>query len=177
MIRALGDKVPKIHPTAFVSESAYVVGDVEIGPGSSIWHGVVIRANKHKVTIGANVNIQDGSVIHTDSACTFGDNTTLGHLVMCQAKYVGSNTLLGNGAIVNNEASIGSNSIIASGAVVLGNVIIPDDSFVVGAPAKVVKQTDAKHHEMIKRTSENYYENGQIFLQNNLQDPDQHKFT
>ena len=96
---------------------------------------------------------------------------------MCHAKYVGSNTLLGNGAIVNNEASIGSNSIIASGAVVLGNVIIPDDSFVVGAPAKVVKQTDAKHHEMIKRTSENYYENGQIFLQNNLQDPDQHKFT
>ena len=177
MIRAFGDKRPRIHPTAFVSEAAYVVGDVEIGEGSSIWPGVIIRANHHKIKIGKFVDIQDNSVIHNDSDATYGDNVTIGHHVMCHAKTVEENCLIGNGAIVNGDACVGHHSIVAAGSVVLERVELPPNSFAVGAPAEVRRQTTERHLAMIEGVAKSYAQNGQLFKEAGLQDPDQEKFT
>ena len=169
--------MPKIHPTAFVSEAAYIVGDVEIGEGSSIWPGAIIRANIHKVTIGKHVNIQDNCVVHADSDATYGDYVTLGHHVMCHAKTVGEYSLVGNGAIVNGDAIIGDHSIVAAGSVVLERVEFPPNSFIVGTPAEARRQTNERHLEMIAGVAEAYERNGVLFKEAGLQDPDQEKFA
>jgi carbonic anhydrase/acetyltransferase-like protein (isoleucine patch superfamily) len=170
LIRSFNGKSPRIHPTAFVSEAAYVVGDVEIGAYSSVWPGTVIRGDHHRITIGAYVNIQDNCVLHTDSDATYEDYVTLGHRVMCHARLVATHCLLGNGAIVNGDASIGEYSIVASGSVVLERVAIPPRSFVVGAPAEVRGPTEERHHQMIRRTAETYARNGQQFKDAGLGD-------
>ena len=112
MIRNLGDKKPLIDPTAFISEAAYIVGDVVIGKHSSIWPGTVIRADNGKIVIGDSTNIQDNSVVHGDADVFIGDGVTIGHRVMCHAAEVGDGSLIGNGAVVNDGAKIGSRSII-----------------------------------------------------------------
>lgn len=170
MIRSFNGKSPRIHPTAFVSEAAYVVGDVEIGPYSSVWPGTVIRGDHHKIVIGAHVNIQDNCVLHTDSDATYGDYVTLGHRVMCHAKTVETHCLIGNGAVVNGDATIGEYSIVASGSVVLDSVEIPARSFVVGAPAEVRGPTSERHHKLIRGTAEGYSRTGQQFKEAGLGD-------
>jgi carbonic anhydrase/acetyltransferase-like protein (isoleucine patch superfamily) len=163
VIRSFDGKSPRIHPTAFVSEAAYVVGDVEIGPYSSVWPGTIIRGDHHKIVLGAYVDIQDNCVVHTDSDAYYGDYTTLGHHVICHAKTVSTHCLLANGAVINGDAEIGEYSIIASGAVVLERVQIPPHSFVTGAPAEVRRETSERHHQMIRGIAEGYANNGQQF--------------
>ena len=89
MIRSHKGKTPTIHPTAFVSEFAYVVGDIEIGPYASIWPGVVLRSDRGKMTIGEGTNIQHGSICHADGNMDIGSYVTLGHAVVCHARSVG----------------------------------------------------------------------------------------
>ncbi len=170
MIRAVNGKSPRIHPTAFVSEMAYVVGDVEIGAYSSIWPGTVIRADNHKIVIGEYVNIQDNCVLHTDNDAEYGDYVTLGHRVMCHARSVGTHVLIGNGAVVNGDAEIGEYSLVASGAVVLDHAVIPARSMVTGVPAKVARETEERHLALIRRTAEGYARNGQRFREAGLGD-------
>ena len=122
LIKNLGDKIPIVHPTAFVSEAAYIVGDVEIGEGSSIWPGAVIRGDSGKVTIGKYTNIQDNSVVHGDADVEIRDYVTVGHRVMCHAKYIGNRSLIGNGSIINDGVTVGKNSIVGSGAMMLENI-------------------------------------------------------
>ena len=177
MIRTFGGHSPKIHPTAFVSEAAYVVGNVEIGEGSSIWPGTIIRANIHRIKIGKYVDIQDNCVIHSDAEGTIGDYVTLGHHVMCHATTVEEHCLIGNGAVVNGAAVIGHHSIVAAGSVVLERVQIPPHSFVTGAPAEVRRETSERHLTMIEGTARGYARNAQLFKEAGLQDPDQEKFT
>ncbi|MDA1096186.1 MAG: gamma carbonic anhydrase family protein [Chloroflexi bacterium] len=169
-LRSFNGKSPRVHPTAFVSEAAYVVGDVEIGPYSSIWPGTIIRANVNKIVIGAYVDIQDNCMVHSDSDAYYGDYVTLGHHVMCHAKTVETHSLIGNGAVVNGEAEIGEYSIIAAGSVVLERVKIPPHSFVTGAPAEVRRATEERHHRMIRGTAEAYARNGQQFKEAGLGD-------
>lgn len=174
MIRSFNGKSPRIHPTAFVSEAAYVVGDVEIGPYSSVWPGTIIRGDHHKIVLGAYVDIQDNCVVHTDSDAVYGDYVTLGHHVICHAKTVSSHCLIGNGAVVNGDVEIGEYSIIAAGALVLERVAIPAHSFVAGAPAAVRRPTEERHHRMIRGIAEGYARNGQEFKEAGLGDvPDE----
>ncbi len=170
MIRAFGGKSPRIHPTAFVSEAAYVVGDVEIGAFSSIWPGTVIRGDSHRIVIGSYVNIQDNCVLHADSDAHYGDYVTLGHRVMCHAQRVATHCLIGNGATVNGDVVIGEYSIVTSGAIVLDRVEIPPHSFVAGVPAEVRRATEERHHQLIRRTAEGYAKNGQRFREAGLGD-------
>ena len=137
MIRSLDGIAPKIHPTAFISESAYVVGDVTIGEGSSIWPGVVVRADAGKITIGRFTCIQDNSVVHGDADVVIGDRVVMGHMVLCHARSVGDRVLIGSGATVNDGVEIGEDSLIASTAMVLENMVIPSRSLVVGVPGRV----------------------------------------
>ena len=156
MIRSLGGKTPKIHPTAFISEAAYIVGDVEIGEGSSIWPGTVIRGDTGKISIGKFTNIQDNSVLHGDDDVIIGDNVTIGHRVMCHGRNIGNRVLIGNGAIVNDGVLVGEESVIGSGSMILENMDIPEKSIVLGMPGRVRGSVRDKHVDMIDRIAAGY---------------------
>ncbi len=170
MLRSFNGRSPKVHPTAFVSEAAYVVGDVEIGPYSSVWPGTIIRGDHHKIVLGAYVDIQDNCVVHTDSDAVYGDYVTLGHHVICHAKAVGTNSLIGNGAVVNGEVVVREYSIVAAGSLVLDNAEFPPNSFIVGSPAEARRETEERHHQMAKGIAQGYARNGQDFKEAGLGD-------
>ena len=156
MIRSLGGKTPKIHPTAFISEAAYIVGDVEIGEGSSIWPGTVIRGDTGKISIGKFTNVQDNSVLHGDDDVIIGDHVTIGHRVMCHGRNIGNRVLIGNGAILNDGVLVGEESVIGSGSMILENMDIPEKSIVIGMPGRVRGSVRDKHIDMIDRIAAGY---------------------
>ena len=156
MIRSLDVIAPKIHPTAFVSESAYVIGDVTIGEGSSIWPGVVVRADVGKITIGRFTCVQDNSVVHGDADVVIGDRVVIERRVLCHARSVGDRVLIGNGATVNDGVEIGEDSLIASTAMVIDNMVIPSRSLVAGVPGRVGGAVEERHIELIKSTCDQY---------------------
>ena len=158
MIRTLGDKTPKIHPTAFISEFAYVIGDVEIGEGSSVWPGAVVRADMGRIVIGSHTNVQDNSVVHGEADVEIGDYVTIGHKVLCHAKTVGDRAVIGNGATLNDGVEIGEYSLIASGTMLVDNVKIPPRSLVVGSPGKVLREVGERHLERMKWYCDVYME-------------------
>ena len=158
MIRSLGDKTPKIHPTAFISEFAYVIGDVEIGEGSSVWPGAIVRADMGRIVIGNHTNVQDNSVVHGDADVEIGDYVTIGHKVLCHAKTVGDRAVIGNGATLNDGVEIGEYSLVASGTMLVDNVQIPPRSLVVGSPGKVLREVGERHLERMKWYCDVYME-------------------
>ena len=158
MIRSLGGVMPKIHPTVFVSEFAYVVGDVEIGEGSSVWPGAIVRGDMGKITIGKHTNVQDNSAVHGDADVVIGDYVTIGHKVLCHAKSVGDRCVLGNGAVVNDGVEIGEYSLVASGTMLVDNVKIPPRSLVVGSPGKALRPVSERHLARMKWYCEVYME-------------------
>jgi carbonic anhydrase/acetyltransferase-like protein (isoleucine patch superfamily) len=157
--------MPKIHPDAFVSEFAYVVGDVEIGAGSSIWPGSVVRGDAGKVIIGKNTCVQDNSVVHSDDlGAVIGDNVVIGHRVVCHGDKIGNNCVLANGCIVNGgRTEIADNCVIAAGAVVLEKTKVPANSFVVGVPGVIKGQVTAEQLERFKRNADLYVKLGQEY--------------
>ena len=140
MIRSLGDKSPKIADTAWVSEFAYVVGNVEIGAYSSIWPGVTVRGDgDQKIVIGKYVNVQENSVLHNNKM-VIEDYVAIGHSVVVHCERVGTGTLLGNNSTVLSKTTIGRHCIIAANTVVLSGQDIPDESFITGIPGTLKRQ-------------------------------------
>lgn len=139
MLRVFRGLTPRVDASAYVSERAYVIGDVEIGPDSSVWPGVVIRADRQKITIGRRTNIQDNSVLHTNRRfpLTIGDEVMVGHGVVVHCSSVGSHVLLGNNATLLDEVEIDDFCIVAAGSVVPPGMKVPRGSFVVGVPGQV----------------------------------------
>lgn len=169
MIRSLEGITPNIHPTAFISEFAYVIGNVEIGEGSSVWPGTVIRGDMGKITIGKYTNIQDNSVVHGDADVVIGDYVTIGHRAVCHASKVSNGVVIGNGATVNDGVEIGEESLIASGAMIVDNVKIPPRSLVVGVPSKVLGEVKERHlkrmqwyNEVYREKTERYKKQGNL---------------
>ena len=157
MIRSYGGKSPRIHPTAFVSEFAYLVGDIEIGAQSSVWPGVVIRVDQGAaLRIGQRTNIQDGSVVHADVDMMIGDDVTLGHSVVCHAAKVGDHCLLGNNCTLNDGVVINDWSIVAANSVVLEDTETPPRSIVAGVPGKVIGTMQDRHIERVRYNAEAY---------------------
>lgn len=136
-VRAVGGRTPRIAESAWVSEGAYVVGDVELGEGSSVWPGAVIRGDFASITIGSNTHVEDNVVIHCGEDMTIGDNVTIGHGVVVHGRRVGNNCLLGNNSTILDRSEIGDACIVGAGALLLGDTVVPDGSFVVGVPATV----------------------------------------
>jgi carbonic anhydrase/acetyltransferase-like protein (isoleucine patch superfamily) len=130
-----------IDRTAFIHESAVVLGAVTLGARSSVWPTAVIRADSDQIEIGDDSNVQDGAIIHCDPGipCTIGNRVTIGHRAMVHGARIEDDCLIGIGAIVLNKAVIGAGSLVGAGAVVTENTIVPPGSLVLGAPAKVVK--------------------------------------
>lgn len=142
MIYELGDRRPVFRGDYFVAPNAAVIGSVVMEANSSVWWGVTIRGDNDLITLGENVNVQDGSVIHTDhgSPVMLGRNVSVGHLVMLHGCTIGENSLIGIGAIILDKAVIGKNCLIGAGAIVTPNKVIPDGSLVLGAPGRVVRE-------------------------------------
>lgn len=163
MLRALNGKTPKIHPKAYVNEMAYVIGDVEIGEGSSVWPCAVVRGDSGKITIGKFTNIQDNSVLHGDADMDIGDYVTIGHGVVCHARRVGDWAVLSNGCSINNFVEVGDSSIVGSGAVVPDRVVIPPRSLAVGVPARVTGEITERHIELIKYFNRVYSERTKLY--------------
>jgi carbonic anhydrase/acetyltransferase-like protein (isoleucine patch superfamily) len=136
----LDGKKPRIDPTAFVAPNATIIGDVEIGEGTSIWYGAVIRGDLAKIRIGKFNTIQDNSVIHGDGPTTIGDNCVLAHGCCVHGATIGSRSLISINAIVFDRAVIGEESIVGLGAVVLANTKVPPRTVMGGVPAKPLRQ-------------------------------------
>ena len=168
MIRSLGDKTPKVADTAWVSEFAYVVGDVEIGEYCSIWPGVTIRGDgEGKVSLGNYVNVQEGSVVH-GSDMYIEDYVTVGHCVVVHCDRVGEGSLLGNNCTVLTDVTLGRQCLVAANSVVLSGSKIPDRSFVTGVPGSVKREiTDSQAHSM-RQTAEELVERAKVFRDSGL---------
>ena len=156
MIRSLEGTAPRIHPSAFVSELAYVIGDVEVGEGSSIWPGAVVRADVGKITIGKHTSIQDNSVVHADADAVIGDRVVVGHKALCHARRVGDRVLIGSGATVNDGVEIGEDSLIASAAMLVENMEVPPRSLVMGVPGRIRGEVKERHTEAISALCDSY---------------------
>jgi len=143
-IYQFGDDAPRIAPTAWVADSATVVGRVEMGEGSSVWYGCVLRGDNDWIKIGRNTNVQDGSILHTDAGVplTLGDSVTVGHQCMLHGCTVGDGVLIGIQAVVLNRARIGRHCVVGAGSVVTEGKEFPDGVMILGAPAKVVRQLE-----------------------------------
>ncbi len=157
MIRAFNGKTPKIADSAFVSEWAYVVGDVEIGENSGVWPGAVVRGDFGPIKIGKNSQIEDNSVVHSAVAMEIGDNVTVGHSAVIHGLKIGNNVLIGNNATVLDFAEIGDGCIVGANSMVATGQKIPIKSFVTGVPARVKKELSSDLVDgMRRRMSERY---------------------
>jgi carbonic anhydrase/acetyltransferase-like protein (isoleucine patch superfamily) len=147
MLRGFRDASPRVHPTAFIDDSAQVIGDVEIGDESSVWMSVVIRGDLHRIRIGRRSNVQDGTMIHVTRthSTTIGDSVTVGHAAILHGCAIEDRCLIGMGAILLNGAHIGDGSIVAAGTLIVEEMTVPPRSLVMGSPGRVKRAlTDAE---------------------------------
>jgi carbonic anhydrase/acetyltransferase-like protein (isoleucine patch superfamily) len=151
-------KHPRLGHDVYIADTAYVAGDVVIGDQCTIMHHVMIRGDISPIRIGARVNIQDGTVVHTRYGIPLdiADGVGLGHRAVVHCRRVGSRSLIGIGAIVLDDCEIGERCLIAAGAVLPPGTIIPDDSVVMGMPGKVVRRTTPADLEKIDHVVQSY---------------------
>ena len=155
-IYALGDSVPDIDPTAFVHPDAVIIGNVRIGPRSSIWPGAVLRGDDGSIVVGARTSIQDNCVLHTteEQPTVVGDDCVIGHIVHLEGCTIESGCLVGNGAIVLHRVVVHTGAIVAANAVVLNDTDVPSGAVAMGVPAKV--REGAARREEIDRGVASY---------------------
>jgi carbonic anhydrase/acetyltransferase-like protein (isoleucine patch superfamily) len=159
MIRELGEKRPKIAESAFVSEAAYVVGDVEIGENSSIWPGAVLRADRFRIRIGSNSNIQDNCVVHAGfSDVNIGYNVTIAHGSMIHCARIGDNVFIGMHTVLNNQSEIEDFCMIGAYSMVKDHFKVPTNSLAVGIPVRIVRALNDRGLERISSASNFYVE-------------------
>ena len=167
MIYQYLDKTPEFAApfNGWVADSAQVMGDVYLGHQANIWFGAVIRGDNDRIHIGDYSNVQENSVIHTDAGIEvkIGNYVTIGHLAMLHGCEVGDNSLFGIGAVVLNNVKIGKNCLIGAKALITEGQVIPDNSLVMGAPAKVVKTLTDEQAAMLKMSALHYAERCQKF--------------
>ena len=140
MLRPYRGVLPRVHPSAFIDQSAQVIGDVEIGEESSIWMCAVLRGDVHAIRVGRRTNIQDGTIVHVMNGTyptTIGDDVTIAHRAIVHGCTIESQCLIGMGAILLNGAHVGAGSVVAAGALVVENMRVPPKSLVMGSPGKV----------------------------------------
>ncbi|MEQ9315805.1 MAG: gamma carbonic anhydrase family protein [Henriciella sp.] len=149
----------------WVAENATVLGRVILKENSSVWFNAVLRGDNDPIEVGENSNIQDGSVLHTDVGCplTIGKNVTIGHMVMLHGCTIADGTLIGIGSTIMNRAKIGKNCIIGAHSLIPEGKEIPDNSLVMGAPGKVIRQLDEGAAQMIAASAQVYVENWKRF--------------
>lgn len=161
MIEGFKGILPTIHPTAFITSDAVVIGDVEIGEDASIWFGSIVRGDVNYIRIGARTNIQDGTVIHVSSKThptILEDEITVGHRVTLHGCHVESGCLIGIGSILMDGVRVGANSLVGAGSLLTPGTQIPPNSLVIGSPARVKRSLTADEFAFLARSWRNYVE-------------------
>ena len=158
-IYALGDRVPKIHPEAFVHPDATVIGDVTIGALSSIWPSAVLRCDYGTIVIGDRTSVQDGAVVHAvaEFPTLVGSDVVVGHLAHLEGCVIHDGALVGSGSIVLHLAHVHTGATVGAGAVITNNMIVPEDALAVGVPAKI--KENASSRPMIAASAAVYVDN------------------
>lgn len=140
MLRPYRGQMPRVHPTAFIDDSAQVIGDIEIGEESSVWMCVVMRGDVNRIRIGRRTNVQDGTIVHVmkdTHATIIGDDVTIGHAAVVHGCTIEDRCLIGMGAILLNGVTVGTGSIVAAGTLLPEGTTVPPRSLVMGSPGKV----------------------------------------
>lgn len=159
MIYRYRDRIPIVHPTAFVHASAHVVGDVELGEDASVWFNTVLRGDVNAIRVGRGTNVQDGTVVHVHRQgppTVLGDFVTVGHAARLHGCTIASHCLIGIGAIVLDGVELGEESLVAAGSLVPPGMKTPPRSFLIGAPARIRREVSAEDLELIRRSAESY---------------------
>jgi carbonic anhydrase/acetyltransferase-like protein (isoleucine patch superfamily) len=156
---------PHLAETAWVADSAQVIGNVELAEGASVWFGAILRGDNEVMRIGKNSNIQDGSMLHADPGfpLTLGENVTIGHHVMLHGCTVGDGSLVGIKSVVLNGAKIGKNCLVGAGSLITEGKEFPDGSMIMGAPAKVVRPLTAEQIAGLARAAAHYVDNAKRY--------------
>jgi carbonic anhydrase/acetyltransferase-like protein (isoleucine patch superfamily) len=164
-IYQLGDDVPEIDPSAYVAASASVIGKVTLGPRVSVWDNVTIRGDNERITIGADSNVQEGTVMHTDMGfpLTVGRAVTIGHQAMLHGCIVGDEALIGIQAVVMNGVTIGAGCLVGAGALVTEGKQFADDTLIIGSPAKALRTLGPEDRARLQESAANYSRRGQRF--------------
>lgn len=151
---------PKIDESVFLAPNATVVGDVEIGEGSSVWFNAVIRGDFQKIKIGKNVNVQDNATVHvmTNVPAEIGNEVSIGHNAIVHAHKIGNNCLIGMGSIILGYTEIGDNVVIGAGTMITQHKKIPSNSLVFGNPAQIVRSLRDDEIEALHDSAMNYRE-------------------
>lgn len=164
-IYELDGRAPQVAASAWVADSAEVIGDVTLGEDVSIWFGSVLRGDNTNLHIGAGSNIQDASVLHSDAGqpLVVGERVTVGHQVVLHGCTIGDESLIGIGAVVLNGAKIGRNCLVGAGALVTEGKEFPDGSMIIGSPAKVVRQLSQEQIEGLRKSAQHYIDNARRY--------------
>jgi carbonic anhydrase/acetyltransferase-like protein (isoleucine patch superfamily) len=164
-IYQLGDDVPEIDPSAYISESATITGKVTIGTDASIWPNATIRGDNERITIGTRSNVQEGCVLHTDPGypLTIAEDVTIGHQAMLHGCTIASGALIGIQAVILNNAKIGRNCLVGAGALITEGKEFPDNSLIIGSPAKAVRTLTDEDIARMHANTANYVERGKRF--------------
>ena len=164
-IYQLDDLTPAIHESAWVADSAQVMGNVTLAEGSSVWFGVVVRGDTETIAVGRGSNIQDNCVLHADIGMPLiiGENVTVGHQVMLHGCTIGDGALIGIQAVILNGAKIGKNCLVGAGALVTEGKEFPDGCMILGSPAKAVRQLSDAQIEGLKISAQHYMDNAQRY--------------
>ena len=157
----LAEAEPRIGRSSWIAPTAYVIGDVTLGSEVGVWFGATIRGDNEPIVIGAGTNVQEAAVLHSDpgSALSVGEGVTIGHRAIVHGCHVGDGSLIGMGATVMNGARIGKRCIVGAGALVTEGKRFPDDSLVVGAPAKAIRTLTGEERAELVRSARNYVDN------------------
>jgi gamma-carbonic anhydrase len=168
IIRPFGGKAPSLHPSVFAVEDVVIVGDVDIGPDSSIWFGTVVRGDVNSIRIGARTNVQDLTVVHVTEGThptTIGDDVTIGHRVVLHGCILKDRCLVGIGAIVMDGAVVGEEAMVGAGALVPPGMVVPPRTLVLGAPARVKRDLTAEEIAYLPRSAAKYAARAKQYLQ------------
>jgi carbonic anhydrase/acetyltransferase-like protein (isoleucine patch superfamily) len=149
---------PVIHPTAWVHETAVIIGNVTLEADVSVWPGAVLRGDRDAIRVGAGSNVQDGAVLHCDPGqpCIVGARVTIGHRAVVHGCTVEDGALIGIGAVVLNGAVVGAGTLVAAGAVVGEGKVLPSEALVVGVPAKVLRALTPEQRERVAANWQTY---------------------
>jgi carbonic anhydrase/acetyltransferase-like protein (isoleucine patch superfamily) len=161
----LGNSTPTVSPSAYVAPSASVIGNVLLSEDSSVWFGATLRGDNEVISIGANSNVQDGTVMHTDPgfALRVGANVSIGHQAMLHGCTVGDGSLIGIQAVVLNAAVIGRGCLVAAGAVITERKVFADGTLILGAPAKVVRELTTEERDNLLKIAADYAARGAYY--------------
>lgn len=166
-IYQLGEHAPEIDPSAYVTDSANIIGKARIEANASVWFDVTIRGDNELITVGENSNVQEGCIFHTDPGfpLTIGKNVTVGHQAMLHGCTIGDGSLVGIQAVILNGAKIGKNCLVGAGALVTEGKEFPDNSLIIGSPAKAVRTLAEGDIARIQAGTASYVARGQLFKQ------------